>query len=168
MDYLASDKRVMFMGQAVACPGTAMSNTLKKVPPEKLVELPVTEEMQMGMATGLALTGLVPVSIFPRWNFLLLAVNQLVGHLDKLPLMSEGGYRPKVIVRTGIGSVRPLHPHHQHVGDFTDAFRLMCKTIEIIRLEEPADIFPAYQHALQREDGKSTVIVEYGDYYNEK
>lgn len=168
MDFLANDQRVMFIGQAVACPGTAMSNTLKKVPPEKLVELPVTEEMQMGMVTGLALSGLVPVTIFPRWNFLLLAVNQLVGHLDKLTLMSNGGYRPKVIVRTGIGSVKPLHPHVQHVGDFTDAFRLMCKTLEIIRLEEAEDVFPAYRHALEREDGKSTVIVEYGDYYNEK
>jgi pyruvate/2-oxoglutarate/acetoin dehydrogenase E1 component len=116
----------------------------------------------------LALAGQVPVSIFPRWNFLLLAVNQVVNHLDKFPLMSNNGYRPKVIIRTGIGSVRPLHPQHQHVGDFTDAFRLMCRNIEVSRLDEPEDIFPAYQKALEREDGKSTIVVEYGDYYNEK
>jgi pyruvate/2-oxoglutarate/acetoin dehydrogenase E1 component len=122
----------------------------------------------MGMANGLALAGLVPVSVFPRWNFLLLAVNQVVNHLDKFPLMSNGGYRPKVIIRTGIGSVRPLHPQFQHVGDFTDAFRLMCQNIEVIRLEEPQDILPAYQRALEREDGKSTIVVEYGDYYSEK
>lgn len=168
MEMLGRDPRTLFMGQAVACPGTAMTNTLKNVPREKLLELPVAEEMQMGMSTGMALTGMVPVSIYPRWNFLLLAVNQIVGHLDKLPAMSEGGYRPKVIIRTGIGSERPLHPQHQHVGDFTDAFRLMCKTIEVIRLDEPQDIFPAYEKALTREDGRSTLIVEYGDYYNEK
>jgi pyruvate/2-oxoglutarate/acetoin dehydrogenase E1 component len=168
MEFIAQDKRTMFLGQAVACPGTGMSNTLKNVPREKLLELPVTEEMQMGMSTGLALTGVVPVSIYPRWNFLLLAVNQVVSHLDKLPAMSEGGYKPKVIIRTSIGSERPLHPQHQHVGDFTEAFRLMCKTIEVIRLDEPADIFPAYKKALEREDGRSTILVEYGDYYNEK
>jgi pyruvate/2-oxoglutarate/acetoin dehydrogenase E1 component len=168
MEMLAADPRVLFLGQAVACPGTAMTNTLKKVAPGKLLELPVTEELQMGMSTGLALAGHVPVSIFPRWNFLLLAVNQVVSHLDKLPIMSNGGYRPKVIIRTGIGSERPLHPQHQHVGDFTDAFRLMCTNIEIIRLEEPADIVPAYTKALTREDGKSTILVEYGDYYGEK
>jgi len=168
MEWLARDPRVMFLGQAVACPGTAMSNTLKNVSRDKLLELPVAEEMQMGMTSGLALAGHVPVSIFPRWNFLLLAVNQVVNHLDKFPLMSNGGYRPKVIIRTGIGSVRPLHPQHQHVGDFTDAFRLMCQNIEVIRLEEPQDVFPAYQRALEREDGKSTIVVEYGDYYNEK
>jgi pyruvate/2-oxoglutarate/acetoin dehydrogenase E1 component len=168
MELLAQDPRVMFLGQAVACPGTAMSNTLKNVPREKLLELPVAEEMQMGMANGLALGGQVPVSIYPRWNFLLLAVNQIVNHLDKFPLMSNNGYRPKVIIRTGIGSVRPLHPQHQHVGDFTEAFRLMCPNIEVIRLEEAGDIVPAYRKALEREDGKSTIVVEYGDYYQEK
>lgn len=168
MEFLARDEQTIFLGQAVACPGTAMSNTLKNVSREKLLELPVTEEMQMGMATGMALTGLVPISIYPRWNFLLLSVNQIVNHLDKLPIVSNGGYKPKVIIRTGIGSERPLHPQHQHIGDFTEAFRLMCKTIEVIRLEEPADIFPAYKKALEREDGRSTLVVEYGDYYNEK
>ncbi len=168
MDYLAKDPRVMFLGQAVACPGTAMTNTLKDVAAERKLELPVCEEMQMGMTTGLALAGLIPVSVFPRWNFLLLAVNQIVNHLDKLGVMSNGGYQPKVIIRTGIGSERPLHPQQQHVGDFTDAFRLMCRNIEVIRLDEPEQVFPAYQKAFERTDGKSTIVVEYGDYYNEK
>lgn len=168
MEYLAQDRRVVFMGQAVEVPGTAMTTTLKNVPREKLLELPVAEEMQMGMATGMALAGYVPVCIYPRWNFLLLAVNQLVNHLDKIPAISNGGFQPQVIIRTSIGSERPLHPQHQHVGDFTAAFRLMCESIDIVRLDEPQDIFPAYKKALERKDGKSTLIVEYGDYYGEK
>jgi pyruvate/2-oxoglutarate/acetoin dehydrogenase E1 component len=168
MEFLATDPRILFLGQAVACPGTGISNTLKGVDTNKLVELPVNEDMQMGICNGLAVDGYVPVSIFPRWNFLLLAANQIVNHLDKFDLMSNGGYRPKVIIRTSIGSERPLHPQHQHVGDFTDAFRLLCSTIEVIRLDEPSAIFPAYRHALEREDGKSTLLVEWGDYYNEK
>ena len=168
MEMLATDDRVVFLGQAVACPGTGMSNTLADVPAAKLLELPVNEEMQMGMTNGLALAGLVPVSIFPRWNFLLLAVNQLVNHLDKFQAMSNGGVRTKAIVRTSIGSERPLHPQHQHVGDYTDAFRLMCTTIEVVRLDEPDDIFRAYEHALHRNDGRSTLLVEWGDFYNEK
>jgi pyruvate/2-oxoglutarate/acetoin dehydrogenase E1 component len=168
MNLLAQDPRVIFLGQAVACPGTAMTNTLVDVPRDRLLELPVDEEMQMGMTNGLAIAGHVPVSIFPRWNFLLLALNQLVNHLDKFAVMSNGGYRPTAIIRTGIGSERPLHPQHQHVGDYTDALRSMCTTIEVIRLEEAADVVPAYRHALHRSDGRSTLIVEYGDYYNEK
>ena len=168
MDFLARDPRTVFIGQAVAVAGTAMTNTLKDVPTGRLIELPVAEEMQMGMTLGMALTGQVPVSIFPRWNFLLCAMNQLVNHLDKVQVMSNGGYKTKAIIRTGIGSQRPLHPQSQHVGDFTDAIRSMCTTIEVIRLEEPEDIFPAYEKALLRDDARSTILVEYGDFYGEK
>lgn len=168
MEYLAGDERILFLGQAVSVPGTAMYGTLKDIDPSRRIELPVEEEMQMGMCNGLALAGYIPVSVFPRWNFLLLAVNQIVNHLDKMVEMSGGGYRPKVIIRTSIGSERPLHPQVQHVGDFTEAFRLMCRNIEVIRLEEAGEILPAYTKALTREDGKSTLLVEYGDYYGEK
>ena len=168
MNYLAKDERTIFLGQAVKVPGTAMSTTLKGINSNKLIELPVAEEMQMGMTNGLAINGLIPVSIFPRWNFLLLAMNQLINHLDKIKLMSNDSYKTKVIVRTGIGSERPLHPQYQHVGDFTEAVKKMCSNIEVIKLNETEDIFPAYKKALEREDGKSTIVVEYGDYYNEK
>tara|TARA_R110000824_G_scaffold41348_1_gene123063 strand:- start:1012 stop:1551 length:540 start_codon:yes stop_codon:yes gene_type:complete len=168
MDYLAQKSNTVFLGQAVAYKGTAMTNTLKDVPKEKLIEMPVSEEMQMGITNGIAVEGSVPISIYPRWNFVLLAVNQLVNHLDKLPDYSNGEYRPRVIIRTGIGSVRPLNPQLQHTGDFTEAFQKMLTNIEVIRLEEPEDIFPAYYKAYNRGDGKSTIVVEYGDYYSEK
>lgn len=166
MEMLAEHPDTLFMGQAVACAGTGMSNTLKGVDDNRKLELPVCEDLQMGMTNGLALAGKIPVSIFPRWNFLLLATNQIVNHLDKFPVMS--GFRTKAIIRTSIGSIRPLHPQHQHTGDYTDAFSLMCPNVEVIRLDEPEQIFPAYEKALNREDGKSTILVEWGDYYNEK
>ncbi len=168
MEWLARDPRTVFIGQAVEVPGTAMSNTVKDIPIARRIEIPVAEELQMGMSIGLALQGQVPVSIYPRWNFLLLAANQLVNHLDKLGVMSNGGYQPRVIIRTSIGSQRPLHPQFQHIGDFTDAFRLICTTVEVIRLDEPGQIFPAYERALLRDDGRSTLLVEWGDYYGEK
>ena len=168
MDFLAKDKRTIFLGQAVACPGTGMTNTLKNISEERLYEFPVAEEMQMGVTIGLALNNFIPVSIYPRWNFLLLATNQIVNHLDKIKVMSNGKFKTKTIIRTSVGSERPLHPQYQHVGDFSDPIQKVCKEIEIIRLEEPKQIFPAYEKALLREDGKSTILVEYGDFYNEK
>ena len=168
MDFLAKDPKTIFLGQAVEYPGTAMTNTLKNVPKKKLIEIPVAEEMQLGISNGLALNNYIPISIFPRWNFLLLATNQLINHLDKFEVMSQGLFKTKVIIRTSIGSQRPLHPQHQHVGDFTEAFKKVLSTVDIIRLEEPKDVIPAYEKALERDDGKSTILVEYGDYYSEK
>jgi pyruvate/2-oxoglutarate/acetoin dehydrogenase E1 component len=166
MEYLAEHSDTIFIGQAIEYAGTAMSNTLKDVSADKKLELPVCEDLQAGITNGLALDGKIPVSIYPRWNFLLLATNQIVNHLDKIPEISD--YKPKAIIRTGIGSIRPLNPQHQHVGDYTEAFKLMLKNIEVIRLDEPEQIFPAYEKALNRTDGKSTILVEWGDYYSEK
>ena len=166
MEWLATHDNTVFLGQAVAVPGTAMRNTLQNVSPARLIEFPVAEDMQLGMSIGIALNGSVPISIFPRWNFLLLATNQLVNHLEKIPLISD--YRPKVIIRTSVGSQRPLHPHLQHIGDYTEAYQKMLTMVEVIRLDEPSDIFPAYQKAYTRTDGKSTILVEWGDFYNEK
>lgn len=169
MDYLAADKRTIFLGQSVLWPGNSINGTLVNVPKEQKMEMPVFEETQLGLSTGLALAGYVPISIFPRFNFLLLAMNQLVNHLDKIPVITRGAVRPKVIVRTSIGSVRPLFPGYQHTGDFTEAFKALgLANVDIIRLDEPEDIFPAYKNALERKDGKSSVIIEFGDYFNEK
>jgi len=166
MTWLGEKENTFFLGQAVVDKGTGMTETLSGISDEKKLETPVFEETQMGMSIGMALNGTVPITIYPRWNFLLLATNQIVNHLDKIPLMSD--FPCKAIIRTSIGSERPFHPYHQHVGDFSDAFRLMCKNVEIIVLNEPEDIFPAYQKAYERTDGKSTIVVEYGDYLGEK
>jgi pyruvate/2-oxoglutarate/acetoin dehydrogenase E1 component len=168
MTWLGGQDNTLFIGQAVKYPGTAMTNTLTEINKNKLYEMPVNEDFQMGLSTGMALNGTVPISLYPRWNFLILASNQIVNHLDKMKIMSSGGFSPKVIIRTSIGSQRPLHPQHQHISDFTQGFKALCDTIEIIRLDEPEQIFESYKHAYERTDGKSTILVEWGDYYNEK
>jgi len=168
MEYLASKKDTIFIGQAVAFPGTAMSSTLKNIDKKKLLELPVFEDCQMGIALGLSLNNFVPISIFPRWNFLLLAMNQIVNHMDKLQYMTSQKFKNKVIIRTGIGSVRPLDPQHQHKGDFTLGMRKFLKNTDVIKLRNSKDILEAYKFAYNRKDNKHTILVEFGDYYNEK
>src|SRR5258706_9795365 len=66
MALLAEQPNAMFVGQGVGCAGTTMTDTLKDVPKEKLLEFPVAEDLQMGMAIGMALEGVLPVCIFPR------------------------------------------------------------------------------------------------------
>ncbi|MBZ0167641.1 MAG: hypothetical protein K8I00_12615, partial [Candidatus Omnitrophica bacterium] len=75
---------------------------------------------------------------------------------------------PKMIIRVASGPYKPVHPGHQHIGNYAEAFRKMFTTIDVVELEEPQDIFPAYRDALQREDQKPTLIIEHGNYYNSK
>ena len=103
MIFLGKQKNTIFIGQAIEFPGTAMHNTIKEIDKKKLLELPVAEEMQMGLSLGLAMEGNVPISIFPRWNFLLYGVNQLINHIDKFEIMNGKKIKPKIIIRTSIG-----------------------------------------------------------------
>lgn len=164
MNWLAAQDNVMFLGQAVCYAGTGCYESLTEVPANKKMEFPVAENLQIGVSIGMAINGMIPVSVVPRWNFLLCATDQIVNHLDKLSILSDGKCEPKVIIRVAAGSVTPIDPQEQHKGNFADAFRLMCNTIDIIECGTPESIQPAYEKAYFRDDGRSTIIVEFPDY----
>ena len=103
MNWLSKKSNTVFLGQSVSYSGNAIFNTLREVDDSKKIELPVFEDLQMGISTGMALNGFVPISCYPRFDFLILAMNQLVNHLDKFQTMSELIYKPKVIIRVAIG-----------------------------------------------------------------
>lgn len=159
--FLSEDPRTLFLGQSVKYPGQAIHKTLSLVPMEKRIELPVIEEFQLGHSIGLSLEGFIPVSIYPRFDFLLLACNQLVNHLDKIPLMT--GFKPKVIIRTSVGSTWPVDCGLQHSQNHTEAMRLMLKSVEVIELTKESQVMPFYQHALNTPN--SVLIVEHAGLY---
>jgi len=168
MSLLSKDDRTIFIGQSIKYGGTGLFDTLEHIPDNKKIEFPVAEYLQCGVVNGMSIMGLIPVSLIPRWNFLLMGTDQIINHLDKFSLMSDGRCSPKVIIRVSVGSERPVDPQDQHKGNFSNAFRDMCKTIEIIELNEPEDILPAYEKALNRTDGRSTILVEFADFLKEK
>lgn len=159
---LCAKSGAVIVGQSVEFDGQAMYQTFSGVPVEQRIEFPVAEDFQMGFCTGLSLSGVLPVCVYPRFDFLLLAVNQLVNHLDKFPFMS--GYKPKVIIRTAVGSTFPLNPGPQHCQNHSAAFEDMCKSVRVVRLEESGDIVPAYSEALRSD--VSTLLVEYASDYH--
>ena len=92
MSFLVKNKKTIFLGQSVKYSGNAIFNTLSHIENSKKIELPVFEEVQLGLSTGLALNGYIPVTCFPRFDFLILAMNQLVNHLDKMRTLSNNSF----------------------------------------------------------------------------
>ena len=132
MTLLAKHPKTFFIGQAVEYEGTGLYESVKHLPSEKRLELPIAEYFQTGLANGMAIEGMIPISIYPRWNFLLMGVDQIVNHLDKFIIMSAGKCTPKVIIRVSVGSEYPVDPQCQHKGNFSEAFRSMTKNINIV------------------------------------
>lgn len=163
MNLLATHPKSIFVGQAVRYKGTAITHQVKHLPKEKLLEMPVAEEFQAGFTLGLALEGYIPISIYPRMNFIILAMNQIINHLDKWYEMCVEQINPKVIMKTIVGPEYPLDPGHQHKANYAQAFRDMATNIDVFELLYPHQVFPAYEKALQSH--KSTIIIEHGDLY---
>lgn len=155
---LAQQPRTLFVGQNVAYDGNVMYAHLEGVPSEQRIEWPVAEELQMGASIGLALQGFLVVSVYPRMDFLLRAADSLVNHLDKLWLMTNGAFKPKVIIRTKVGSKKPLDAGPQHTQRHTFAFNHMLDFVTVREITHPSDIMLAYRAAIEREH--STLIVE--------
>jgi len=166
MEWLGEKDDTIFLGQSVKYSGNAIFNTLSTLHDSMKIETPVFEEVQMGMSTGMAMDGLVPISCFPRFDFLMRCMDSLVNHLDKMQVMTENTFKPKVIMRTSIGSTNPLNGGVQHTQDYTKVFKDILTEVDVILLNEPEEIFPTFQNAYEN-DG-SSLIIEWGDYYNEK
>lgn len=164
MKLLAEDNRVLFVGQSTLHPDvTPLFESLEDVALSKRIELPVIEDCQMGISAGLALEGFIPVSIYPRIDFLIIAANQLVNHLDKIEEISCGQFKPKVIIRALVGSTKPLYPGPQHCQDHTKALQCLLTNVDVVKLTIAEDIIPAYRQALESE--RSSVLVEMMDLY---
>ena len=166
MKLCMDDPSTIFIGQQIVYYGNPMSKTIEGLPKERMIETPVMEETQMGMSIGLSLCGHKVVSFYPRWDFLICAANQLVNHADKLEIMSDGEWKPNIIVRVGKGSDKPLDPGHQHKADYTNAFKEIVTNSTIVELKDPNDILPAYKKALS--EGGIHILVEYPELYYEQ
>jgi hypothetical protein len=163
MTDLSNDDNTVFIGQQIVYRGNPMSTTLDDVPKEKMIEVPVMEETQMGMSLGLAMTGKRVITFYPRWDFLISATNQLVNHVDKYELMT--GEKVHIIIRVGKGSETPLDPGHQHKANYLEEFKSMCKNVKIFDCKTIDDLKLNYQFA--KDNVGVYIINEYPElYYN--
>jgi len=161
MTYLGNKDNIVFIGQQIVYAGNPMSTTLINVPKDKMIEVPVMEETQMGMSLGISMTGKTVITFYPRWDFLISATNQLVNHVDKYELMT--GKKANILIRLGKGADTPLDPGHQHKGNYINEFKSLCPNITFHNLMEHSSILNSYVDAY--EQGGVHVLVEYPELY---
>jgi pyruvate/2-oxoglutarate/acetoin dehydrogenase E1 component len=162
MSDLAKLDETIFIGQQIIYAGNPMSTTLTEVPKEKMIEVPVMEETQMGMSLGLAIVGKTVISFYPRWDFVISAANQLINHVDKYELMT--GKKVNILIRVGKGANVPLDPGHQHKANYINEFKTMCPNIEIHDLKTWQDVELSYNYAIK--EGGIHILAEYPELYN--
>ncbi len=160
------DARTVFIGYNTIY-GSRMYGTLKDVSPEGCIEAPVAENLMMGMAIGMALDGLRPIVCFERHDFMLLALDALVNHADKLPHLSGGQFKLPILVRAIVGSKSPLNAGPQHTQEYTAAIHSMLKHTALYKPMTKQGFKKAWDNVGKTDSGV-VVVVEHKDDYEQE
>jgi acetoin:2,6-dichlorophenolindophenol oxidoreductase subunit beta len=149
------DPAVCVFGEDI---GIAVSNVttglLKRFGPERVIDMPISEQAFTSFATGAAIAGARPVIEFQIPSLLFLVFEQIANHAHKFPLMTGGQVKVPVTYllpssgsRVGWAGQHSDHPYSlfAHVGIKTavpstpaDAYGLLASAI---RDDDPVIVF---------------------------
>jgi len=146
---------MVFIGYNVA-KGDAMG-TLKNVPMDQKLETPVAENLMSGLAIGMSFEGFKPVLYFERHDFMLVAMDAIGNHIDKIERISHGEYKLPIIIRAVEAFGGPFYSGPTHHQDFTN----VLKTLVDFPVLDPVtgvDVLKAFKGA--KESGRPAIIIE--------
>ncbi len=112
---MARDETVTLVGEDVAAPGGpfgASRGLLEKYGPWRVKDTPISEAVIAGLGVGAALAGLRPIVEIMFFDFIGLAMDQIVNQAAKTSYMSGGRQRVPMTVRTLCGAGRGNGPQH--------------------------------------------------------
>lgn len=117
---LNQDERVVILGEDILDPyGGAFKVTrgLSTAFPERTLTTPVSEAGILGIATGMALRGLLPVIEIMFGDFITLIADQVINHATKFRYMYNNQVKVPIVIRTPMGGRRGYGPTHSQTLD---------------------------------------------------
>jgi pyruvate dehydrogenase E1 component beta subunit len=105
-DEMNDDADVFLMGLGVNDPGGVFGTTIglkEKFGSNRVFETPTAENGMTGIAVGAAIAGSRPISVHQRFDFFLLAMDQLVNSAAKWHFMFGGQFKVPLVIRLVVG-----------------------------------------------------------------
>jgi len=111
---LANDPSVFIIGLGVSYPNGADGTTsgLKDLYPNRVLDVPVSEDAFTGMAVGAAIHGMRPIVHHGRVEFALFAADQIFTQAAKWNYMFGGGSSVPIVFRINVGRQWGNGPQH--------------------------------------------------------
>jgi pyruvate/2-oxoglutarate/acetoin dehydrogenase E1 component len=136
---LSVDPSVILLGEDIADPAGGVFKVTKGLSTthgtERVRATPIAEQSIVGAAIGLALGGYRPVAEIMFFDFLTVAMDQVINHAAKLRYMSGGVTPVPLTIRTLVGSGRFGPQHAQHL----EAWFMHTPGIKVVMPSTPAD-----------------------------
>ncbi|MCG7407069.1 alpha-ketoacid dehydrogenase subunit beta [Paenibacillus sp. ACRRX] len=116
---LTDDDKILLLGQDIGKNGGVFRVTEKlfhKFGDRRVVDTPLSEAGIVGCAIGLALNGLKPIVEIEFFGFIYPALEQILSHLSRLRMRTQGKYEVPLIIRAPYGAgVRAPELHSESI-----------------------------------------------------
>jgi len=136
---MGRDPRVVLLGEDIGRNGgvfRATEGLWERFGPERVIDTPLAEAGIVGMAIGMALSGLRPVAEIQFADFIYPAFDQIVSELAKFRYRSAGQFTAPVVVRTPSGGgIKGGHYHSQS----PEAYFVHTAGLTVVMPSTPAD-----------------------------
>jgi pyruvate dehydrogenase E1 component alpha subunit len=149
------NEKAIFIGYNVAR-GDAMG-TLKNVPNDQKLETPVAENLMSGLAIGMSFEGYTPVLYFERHDFMLVAMDAIGNHIDKIERISHGEFKVPVIIRAVEAFGGPFYSGPTHHQDFTNVLKTLVE-FPVLDPVTGIDVLKAFKGAFASK--RPAIIIE--------
>ena len=136
--------------------GNAMG-TLAGVDDSQKIETPVAENLMTGLAIGMSFEGFKPVVYYERHDFMLVAADAIINHINYIERISHGEYKVPIILRSVVADSGPFYSGPTHSQDFTEGFKQMV-TFPIYVPETGSEAALVYKKAIA--SNRPCMIVE--------
>jgi acetoin:2,6-dichlorophenolindophenol oxidoreductase subunit beta len=156
---LAERHETYLIGEGVADPGGIFGTTkglVEKYGPERVVEMPVSENGLTGIAVGSALMGRRPIMTHQRCDFALLCLEQIFNTAAKSHYVTNGVHRVPLTVRLVIGRGWGQGPQH---SQSLEAIFAHIPGLKVVMPSTPADSKGMLLAAI--EDDNPVIFIEH-------
>lgn len=163
IEEMRRDERVVVFGEDVGLPGGPFGVTrgLQKEFGERRVrDTPISEAAITGIALGASMAGLVPVVEIMFFDFITLAMDQLVNQAAKTSYMSNGAYTAPMVLRTLAGTHMKSGPQHSQA---LEAWLAGVPGLKVVWPSTPADARSLLKAAIR--DPGPVVVIESASLY---
>lgn len=157
-DAMSQDERIIIMGQDIGINGgvfRATDTLWQTYGSQRVVDMPLAENLMAEMPIGMAIEGLLPIMEFQFSGFMYPAIESLINHATRMPKRTQSRFQCPIVFRAPFGGGIRAPEHHSETPESLMASIPQC---DVVVPSCPNKAYHLLKHSIT--EPKPTVFLE--------